>query len=132
SLNDHPGTRTFDYFRQMASDMLVSRTVQVAINLDLETAALRERYGEHLCGQSLLLARGLDEAGVPIVTVICAAGDLNGSAGDHWDTHGNNFNRLKNDLLPPFDRAVSALLQDLHDRGRLGETLVVIRADIGR
>ena len=94
--------------------------------------ALRERYGDHLCGQSVLLARRLTEAGVPIVTVVCAAGDLNGSAGDHWDTHGNNFNRLKNDLLPPFDRAVSALLSDLSERGRLEETLVVMLTDFGR
>jgi hypothetical protein len=106
--------------------------VQAAFDLDREPAPLRDRYGDHLCGQSVLLARRLTEAGVPICTVICAAGDLNGSAGDHWDTHGNNFNRLKNDLLPPFDRAVSALLQDLHDRGRLGETLVVILTEFGR
>ena len=62
---------------------------------------------------------------MPIVTVVCAAGDLNGSARDHWDTHGNNFVRLKRDLLPPYDRAVSALLGDLSTRGRLDSTLVV-------
>jgi hypothetical protein len=125
-------TGSYDYFRQMASDMLVSPTVQAAFNLDREALRVRELYGDHLCGQSLLLARRLTEAGVPIVTVVCAAGDLNGSAGDHWDTHGNGFNRLKRDLLPPFDRGVSALLGDLSARGLLDETLVVMLTDFGR
>jgi hypothetical protein len=123
---------SYDYFRQMASDMLLSPTVQAAFDLDRESLAMRDAYGSHLCGQSVLLARRLTEAGVPIVTVVCAAGDLNGSAGDHWDTHGNNFNRLKRDLLPPFDRAVGALLDDLSQRGRLEETLVVMLTDFGR
>ena len=127
-----PRTQTHDHFRQMASDMLLSPTVQAAFNLDREPVQVRDQYGSHLCGQSVLLARRLTEAGVPIVTVICAAGDLNGSAGDHWDTHGNNFNRLKRDLLPPFDHAVSALLGDLADRGRLDDTLVVMLTDFGR
>jgi len=127
-----PAATSHDHFRQMAFDILVSPTVQAAFNLDREPLAVRERYGDHLCGQSVLLARRLAEAGVPIVTVVCAAGDLNGSAGDHWDTHGNNFNRLKRDLLPPFDRAVSALLGDLSERGRLDETLVVMLTDFGR
>jgi uncharacterized protein (DUF1501 family) len=121
-----------DHFREMAFDILLSPTVQAAFSLDREPANLRDTYGEHLCGQSMLLARRLTEAGVPIVTVVCAAGDLNGSSGDHWDTHGNNFNRLKRDLLPPFDRAVSALLEDLSARGRLDETLVVMLTDFGR
>jgi uncharacterized protein (DUF1501 family) len=116
----------------MALDLLVNPRVQSAFNLDREPLKVREAYGDHLCGQSVLLARRLTEAGVPIVTVVCAAGDLNGSAGDHWDTHGDNFNRLKRDLLPPFDRAVSALLGDLSDRGRLAETLVVMLTDFGR
>src|SRR5436305_1859454 len=116
----------------MALALPVSPRVQTAFNLDGEAQKVRATYGSHLCGQSVLLARRLTEAGVPIVTVVCAAGDLNGSAGDHWDTHGNNFNRLKRDLLPPFDRAVSALLSDLSDHGRLAETLVVLLTDFGR
>src|SRR6185369_8678590 len=83
-------------------------------------------------GQSLLLARRLTEAGVPVVQVCCAAGDLNGGSGDMWDTHGDNFNRLKNRLLPVLDRGLSALLQDLADRGRLDETLIVVLTDFGR
>ena len=126
------GSQSFAHYRQMASDLLLSPTVQAAFDLDREPLRLRDAYGEHVCGQSVLMARRLTEAGVPICTVICAAGDLNGSAGDHWDTHGNNFNRLKTDLLPPFDRAASALLQDLADRGRLAETLVVVLTEFGR
>ncbi len=126
------GGRGFDQYRQMAWDILLSARVQAAFNLDQEPVHVRQVYGEHLCGQSLLLARRLTEAGVAVVTVICAAGDLNGSAGDHWDTHGNNFNRLRKDMLPCFDRAASALLEDLYQRGRLDETLVVFLTEFGR
>ena len=80
----------------------------------------------------MLLARRLTEVGVPIVQVCCSAGDLNGGSGDMWDTHGDNFNRLKKRLLPVFDRGVSALLKDLADRGTLAETLVVCLTDFGR
>jgi uncharacterized protein (DUF1501 family) len=126
------GPASYLHYQQMAWDMLRRPEVQTAFDLDREPAALRDRYGEHLCGQSVLLARRLTEAGVPVVTVICAAGDLNNSVGDHWDTHSDNFNRLQRDLLPPLDRAASALLQDLADRGRLDETLVVFLTEFGR
>ncbi len=89
-------------------------------------------YGKHLGGRSMLLARRLTEAGVPVVQVCCAAGDLNGGAGDMWDTHGDNFNRLKNRLLPVFDQGAAALLQDLENRGSLDQTLVVMLTDFGR
>ena len=93
---------------------------------------MRESYGDHIGGQSLLLARRLTEAGVPVVQVCCAAGDLNGGSGDMWDTHADNFNRLKNRLLPVFDQGASALLTDLQQRGTLDETLVVMLTDFGR
>ena len=125
-------SNSYSHFQQLALDMLVSPRVTAAFDLDREPQRVQDAYGDHLCGQSVLLARRLTEAGVPIVNVICAAGDLNGSKGDHWDTHGNNFNRLKNDMLPPFDRAASALIADLHDRGRLDDTLVVMMGDFGR
>ena len=121
-----------EYFHELAHDMLANSRVRQAFDLDREPAQRRDRYGRHICGQSVLLSRRLVEAGVPIVTVCCAAGDLNGSRGDHWDTHGNNFNRLKNDMLPPFDRAATALIDDLSERGRLDETLVVILTEFGR
>ncbi len=116
----------------MAFDILLSPRVQSAFNLDLEPLPVRQAYGEHICGQSVLLARRLSEAGVPCTTVVCSAGDLNNASGDMWDTHSNNFNRLKNDLLPPFDRAASALLTDLAARGRLEQTLVVFLTEFGR
>jgi uncharacterized protein (DUF1501 family) len=123
---------SFDHFHELALDMLLEPQVREAFDLTREGDRVRERYGDHICGQSTLLARRLVEAGVPVVTVICAAGDLNGSKGDHWDTHADNFNRLKNTMLPTFDRAASALLSDLHDRGLLDETLVVMMGDFGR
>jgi hypothetical protein len=122
----------FSHFRSLAQDILFGSAVKAAYNLDGEDPKTRETYGNHLGGQSMLLARRLTEAGVPIVQVCCAAGDLNGGSGDMWDTHGDNFNRLKNRLLPVFDRGVSALLADLADRGTLGKTLVVMLTDFGR
>jgi hypothetical protein len=122
----------FERFRNLANELLLSPKVQSALDLNQESPKLRDRYGDHIGGQSVLLARRLIEVGVPVVTVCMAAGDLNGSAGDHWDAHGNNFNRLKNDMLPPYDRAFAALLDDLADRGILDQTLVVSLTDFGR
>ncbi|MFT7642480.1 MAG: hypothetical protein ACI9G1_004238 [Pirellulaceae bacterium] len=122
----------FDHFRDMASGMLLGSAVKNAYDLDREPAKIRESYGDHIGGQSMLLARRLTEAGVPIVQVCCAAGDLNGGSGDMWDTHSDNFNRLKKNLLPVFDQGLSALLADLEDRGTLDETLVVVLTDFGR
>lgn len=122
----------FDHFRALAQEMLLSSAVKDAYQLDRETPEVRESYGNHIGGQSLLLARRLTEAGVPVVQVCCAAGDLNGGQGDMWDTHGNNFNRLKNHLLPVLDQGTTALLQDLERRGTLDDTLVVILTDFGR
>ena len=123
---------SYGHFRELAQQMLCGTAVKQAYDLDQEGPRTRELYGNHLGGQSMLLARRLTEAGVPIVQVCCAAGDLNGGSGDMWDTHGDNFNRLKNRLLPVFDRGTSALLQDLADRGSLDETLVVVLTDFGR
>ena len=127
-----PSTRSYRYFQELGLDMLSNPRVTEAFDLDQESVRSRERYGDHICGQSVLLSRRLVEAGVPIVTVICAAGDLNGAVGDHWDTHSQNFNRLKNTMLPIFDRSASALLEDLQQRGQLDETLVVMMGDFGR
>ena len=123
---------SLQHFRELANDMLLNPDVKRAYNLEKEDPRVRETYGDHICGHSVLLARRLSEAGVPIVTVCCAAGDLNGSKGDHWDTHADNFNRLKKQMLPPFDRAAAALLADLDQRGLLDETLVVFLTDFGR
>lgn len=125
-------TAAIERANEQALNMLLDPSVRDAFDLDKEPAALRASYGDHICGQSSLLARRLTEAGVPLVTVYCAAGDLNGSVGSHFDTHGDNFNRLKKDMLPPYDQASAALLEDLRQRGRLDETLVVWLTEFGR
>ncbi|GIW82064.1 MAG: hypothetical protein KatS3mg105_3871 [Gemmatales bacterium] len=122
----------FDHYQQMAADLLLSPKVRSAFDLEREPPKVRDQYGSHMCGQSALLARRLTEAGVPIVTIYASAGDLNGSKGDNWDTHGKNFQRLKNALLPPLERASIALLNDLAACGRLDETLVVFLTEFGR
>lgn len=132
ATRDSSSSRAFEYFRDMAADLLLSPQVTAAFDLQREPAAIRNSYGNHVCGQSALLARRLTGAGIPLVTVYASAGDLNGSAGDNWDTHGNNFNRLKNDLLPPLEQASVALLDDLDQSGRLNDTLVVWLTEFGR
>ena len=127
-----PTGNPLPHYQEMATDLLLRPEVAGAVDLDKEPAKLRDQYGEHICGQSTLLARRLVEAGVPLVTVYSSAGDLNAGAGDHWDTHADNFNRIKTKLAPPLDRASATLLDDLADRGRLDETLVVWLTEFGR
>jgi len=122
----------FDHFHALAKEMLLGSAVKTACDLDREDPRVLESYGNHIGGQSMLLARRLTEAGVPVVQVCCAAGNLNGGVGDMWDTHADNFNRLKTRLLPVLDRGLSALLQDLEDRGTLDDTLVAVLTDFGR
>lgn len=126
---------TLDIQNRKAFELLASSSTADAFDLDQESAEAKQRYGENVNGMSLLMARRLVEAEVPFVTVFWK-GDtrLNKkcrSAGS-WDTHGNNFNCLQEDLLPQFDRAYSALLEDLHQRGLLDETLVVVSSEMGR
>ncbi len=96
---------------------------------------VRERYGATVNGMSLLLARRLVEAGVPFVTVFwmenAKIASKCKSAGG-WDTHGNNFNCLKEQLLPEFDRGFSALVEDLSQRGLLDTTLLMVTSEMGR
>jgi hypothetical protein len=132
SISQPRDFETFEHFHHLAQDILLGSAVKNAYDLEREDPKVRETYGHHLGGQSMLLARRLTEAGVPVVQVCCAAGDLNGGKGDMWDTHRDNFNRLKDRLLPVFDRSTSALLQDLSNRGTLDETLVVVLTDFGR
>lgn len=111
--------------QEKAFGTLTSAATRDAFDLSKETPATRERYGMHLFGQSLLLARRLVEAGVGLV-------QANMGTMNNWDTHGDNFNQLKNRLLPPFDRGLSALLADLAQRGLLEETLVIAVGEFGR
>lgn len=117
--------RDFQINHARAFTLVSSREVQRAFDLSQEPERVRERYGRHTWGQSHLLARRLVEAGVPFVTTV------NGSS-IVWDTHGDNFNRLKNTLVPPMERAFDALLEDLEARGLLDSTLVVWMGDFGR
>jgi hypothetical protein len=119
------GTRALDGHVRRAFELLASPASRDAFNLAREPARVRNAYGRHPFAQSCLLARRLVEAGVPLVTAY--------SFGNRdWDTHGGNFSALKNTLLPPTDRGVSALLEDLHCRGLLDETLVVWMSEMGR
>ena len=111
--------------QQLAFSVLTSGKVAQAFELDREPAAVRDRYGRHAFGQSLLLARRLIQAGVSVV-------QANMGRVQNWDTHGDNFGRLKKQLLPPLDRAVAALLDDLEGRGLLGETMVLVLGEFGR
>jgi hypothetical protein len=119
-----------DGYRQRAFDLLASSATRRAFDLSREPGRMRERYGRHKYGQSLLLARRLVEAGVRLVTVYWG-GKVNNPL-PHWDTHFNNNRRLKDELLPPFDQCFSAFLEDLHARGLLASTLVVCMGEFGR
>lgn len=118
--------RDFDRYFERAFDLVSSPAARRAFDLSLESPRLRDRYGRNSFGQSLLLARRLVEAAVPLVTVNWARNDA------YWDTHAQNFSQLKNTLLPPFDLGVSALLEDLDQRGLLDETLIVCLGEFGR
>jgi uncharacterized protein (DUF1501 family) len=125
------------YTKQQAKAfaLLTAPQTRGAFDLSREPAAVRERYGPTLNGQSLLLARRLVEAGVPFVSVFWMEDPkLNElcKSGGGWDTHGSNFRCLKDHLLPELDRCLSALLDDLHQRGLLSETLVLVNSEMGR
>src|SRR5262249_55659039 len=125
-----PAARAMDDHYERAFRLLQSPAAQRAFNLAAEPARVRERYGYHHFGQSCLLARRLVEADVPLVTVYWNAPHIDDL--QHWDTHKNSFERLKKHLLPHFDRALTALLEHLHGRGLLEETLVVWMGEFGR
>lgn len=113
-------------YQARAIDLLAAPRTQKAFAMEEEKRATRDRYGRNTYGQSVLLARRLVEAGVRFVTVYYSPG-IGG-----WDTHKNNFSTLKNSRLPHNDAALAALLDDLHDRGLLDETLVYWTGDFGR
>jgi hypothetical protein len=125
TLEASAGMRNLDEFTRKAYELLSSPASRDAFDLTKERRKVREAYGPIPFAQNCLLARRLVEAGVPMVTVY--------SVGNRdWDTHGANFSSLKNTLLPPMDRGLSALLEDLDSRGLLEEILVVWMGDMGR
>lgn len=127
--------RDLSKHQRKALSLLTSQQTKNAFDIQTESAAVRERYGPGINSTSMLMARRLVEAGVPFVTVFWKGDkelDSLCKSGGGWDTHGNNFNCLKDRLLPEFDRPFAALLADLHDRGMLDETLVIVSSEMGR
>jgi hypothetical protein len=125
-----PAAQTMDGHYEQAFRLLQSPAAQRAFRLAAEPQKVRDRYGWHIFGQSCLLARRLVEAGVPLVTVYWNA--PSNTDNQSWDTHTNSFHRLKDHLLPPFDQALTALLEDLEARSLLSETLVMSMGEFGR
>ena len=114
--------RSVGTFREKAFELMTSSAAKAAFDIQSEPDALRDEYGRNSLGQGCLMARRLVEAGVRCVTI------------DHsnWDTHADNFNTLKDGLLPSLDSAMATLFRDLADRGQLEKTLVVVSGEFGR
>ena len=111
--------------QQRAFELLKSGRVATAFQLDREPIAIRDRYGRNQFGQSLLLARRLVQAGVPMI-------QANMGIVQTWDTHVDNWGRLKTRLLPWLDRALAALLDDLQADGLIDQTFVAVLGEFGR
>jgi hypothetical protein len=132
-LDAQPSAAGFDRQQQRAFQLLTSRAVQDAFDLDKEPPAVRDRYGRTMFGSSTLMARRLIEAGVRCVNVSWDIfWDRHRIDYDGWDTHTRNFSILKDWNLPQFDQTFSALLADLDGRGLLDETLIVVLSEMGR
>ena len=128
----------FSQHQQRAFSLLYSSQTKKAFDINREPESVRRKYGDGVNAMSMLMARRLVEAGVPFVTVIWKKEDpalhkkkyCNGAGS--WDTHGKNFVCLKEILLPNFDRMYAALLDDLHQRRLLDDTLVMVTSEMGR
>lgn len=132
---DRSSVHAWTQQQQRAVELLTGDATTEAFDVSAEPESLRQRYGSTVNAMSLLIARRLVEAGVPFITVFWLenrklASQCKSAGG--WDTHGNNFDCLKNFLLPEFDQAYSALLEDLEQRGLLQQTLVVVDSEMGR
>jgi len=124
-LDDAASTAQFDQFRQGVISLLTDGSVQQALDVTRADERTQDRYGRNTFGWSLLMANRLVESGVNLVQV-------NLGSDETWDTHGNAFPHLKDNLFPPTDKALSALLDDLASSGRLEDTLVVVAGEFGR
>jgi len=119
----------YDNVRQTVWEMLTSGKLGDALDIRQESDKLRDRYGRHLFGQSLIVGRRMIEAGARFVTVIW---DMPDGAPSGWDSHEGLTPSLKNHLLPGLDQGFSALLDDMSESGLLDETLVVCVGEMGR
>jgi hypothetical protein len=135
------GGSELDGFRDQAMQMISSPKVREAFDLNREPSRLRDAYGRNEYGESFLLARRLVESGVKVVSVIWMYIMPNGGVANVWDNHGGTaglggitgFAMLKEKYcLPPLDRGLAALLEDLNDRGMLDRTLVAAAGEFGR
>lgn len=113
--------RALDEYYEQGYDLMSSRDAQQAFEMSDEPDAIRDLYGRTRLGQSCLLARRLVEAGVPFITLYEGG----------WDHHVDIFDGLDK-KLPPFDRALAALITDLEQRGLLDSTLVIALGEFGR
>lgn len=126
------GRNGYGRLAEQAFNVLNSNESRQAFQLDLESPEMRDRYGRHQFGQSVLLSRRLVEAGVSLVQVNWYRGADEPSDAPCWDSHAREAQRLKTVLAPPADQAMSALIVDLEQRGMLDDTLVVCMAEFGR
>ncbi len=120
-----------DPYMLRAFDLVSAPLAQRAFDVAAEPAKVRDRYGRHEFGQSVLLARRLIEAGVRLVHVNWVRHD-NAKGGQGYDSHRDHLEWCKRELFPPTDAAIASLLEDLTDRGLLGETLVIVMGEFGR
>ena len=124
-LDQYATTQSFSRARQNAVSLLTDESVKQAFDVTRADDKVQERYGKNAFGWSLLMAKRLVTAGVNLVQV-------NLGNNESWDTHNNNFPLLKDCLLPPTDRGLAALIDDLDDSGLLDETLIVVCGEMGR
>jgi hypothetical protein len=131
---EQAGLRSWGRNYQQAYDLLMEPTARAAFDLTREPPAVRARYGRTVFGQSALLARRLVEAGVPYVQLNYSRHPEAITPGFEfgWDTHIYNFELLQDQHCPTFDRAFTALLDDLHERGLIDDTLLVCMGEFGR
>ncbi len=122
------GQQRWRFFQQGAMDVLNASASWQSFCIEEESPTTREQYGDHHFGRSCLVARRLVESGVRLVTVVWPITQ----ATPHFDTHANHFPAMKDQLLPPMDQGIAALLEDLHSRGLLDETLVACAGEFGR
>ena len=116
---------SMDTFREQALNMILAPDVREAFDLSKEAEKTRDAYGRNGFGQSVLLARRLVEKGSRFVTAA-------GYKFNEWDTHGTNDKQHRDQLVPPLDQALSALLDDLEQRGLLDSTMVIVMGEFGR
>ena len=119
-------------YYEKAYDLVLSGKARDAFDLEKEPANVRDRYGRTTFGQSVLLGRRLIEAGTRFVQVNWPSVANGDAETESWDTHASNFGPLKNLHCPRLDRSLSALLEDMDQRGLLKDTLVIAVGEFGR